>query len=126
MLADPRRLIRRTQDVLWVRMVDVEQALATRRYSSEGRLVLEVRDAFSPGVAGRYELEGGPEGAACRRTTAPPDITLGADALATGYLGDSRFQLLRRAGRVEGDTDALRVADAMFGWHPGPWCDEIF
>jgi predicted acetyltransferase len=126
MLSDPRRLIRRTQDTLWVRVVDVEAALAARRYSAEGRIVFEVRDPFCPWVGGRYELEGGPDGATCRATTAPPDITLDADALGTAYLGNARFQLLKRAGRVEGDAAALRFADAMFGWSPLPWCDEIF
>ncbi len=126
MLSDPRRLIRRTQDTLWARIIDVESALSARRYSAEGRLVFEVRDAFCSWVNGCYELEGGPDGAACRATTAPPDITLDADALGTAFLGNAQFPVLKRAGRVMGDDEALRFADAMFGWRPLPWCAEIF
>ena len=36
-------------------------------------------------------------------------------------------RLIRRyAGRVHGDADALRRADAMFSWDPLPWCPEVF
>ena len=126
MLADPRRLERRQTDVLWVRLVDVERALAGRTYAGEGRLVLEVRDAFGPWAAGRYVLDASPEGANCRRTEATPELTLDARDLAAGYLGGVRFSTLARAGRVEGAREALLRADALFASEPAPWCFEEF
>lgn len=126
MLADPRRLVRRTQDTLWGRLIDVPATLAGRKYATEGRLVFEVRDRFCRWNEGRYELEGGPDGAACRATTASADIALDVADLAAAYMGNAHFQALRRAGRIEGDAEALRWAEAMFSWQPLPWCGEIF
>jgi predicted acetyltransferase len=126
MLADPRHLVRRPMDSLWLRVVDVPAALAGRRYSSEGRLVFEVRDSFCPWVQGRYELEGGPAGARCVPSRADPDIALSAASLAAIYLGGTRLQAIARAGLVEGSPAALALADAMFTWDPLPWCPEVF
>jgi len=126
MLADPRRLSRRPSDSLWVRLVDVPAALAGRRYAAEGRVVFDVRDGVCSWNAGRYELEAGPEGAVCHPTTDDAGITLDVADLGAVYLGGARLQTLRRAGRVEGDDTALRLADAMFAWEPLPWCPEVF
>lgn len=126
MLADPRRLIRRPYDALWARIVDVAPALEGRRYSAEGRIGFDVRDRFCSWNEGRYELVAGPNGATCRRSDAEPDIALDVADLGAVYLGGARLQTLRRAGRVEGEWDALKRADAMFAWDPLPWCPEMF
>src|SRR3989442_1385059 len=44
MLAQPRRLVTRVNDGLWLRMVDIPAALTGRRYSVNDRLGLEVRE----------------------------------------------------------------------------------
>lgn len=126
MLADPRRLVRRPQDTLYVRLVDVAKALEGRRYTKEGELVIAVDDRFCPWNSGRYALDGGPDGARCLPTNAPPDVSLTAETLGALYLGGARFQAMARAGRVSGDAEALRQADEMFAWDPLPWIPEIF
>ncbi len=126
MLHDPRRLVREVRDALWVRILDVPATLSARKYGMEGRLVVEVQDQFCPSTAGRFELNGGPDGATCRAVSAEPDIRLGIAELGAAYLGGARFQAMRRAGRVEGDPATLRRADAMFSWEPLPWCPEVF
>jgi predicted acetyltransferase len=126
MLADPRRLVRRTMDSLWTRVVDAPAALSARRYASEGGVVLHVQDSFLPWAAGRFEVEGGPDGAHCRPSTAEPDVTLQAADLGAVYMGRPGFRSLARAGRVSGDANALARADAMFNWDPRPWCPEVF
>jgi predicted acetyltransferase len=127
LLADPRRLHRKVFDGLWIRLVDAPVALARRRYATEGTLVLDVRDAFCPWNEGRYELEGGPEGAQCRPTGREPDLVLDAADLGASYLGGTRLQTLARAGRVhEERPGALSRADAMLGWDPLPWCPTVF
>jgi predicted acetyltransferase len=125
-LADPRRLQRRPYDSLWLRIVDVAPALEGRRYSTAGKIVLDVRDPFCSWNEGRYELEAGAEGARCRRTDAEPDIVLSAADLGAVYLGGARLTTLKRAGRVQGEDEALCRADAMFSWDPLPWCPEVF
>jgi predicted acetyltransferase len=127
MLADPRHLNVRVFDGLWLRIVDVPAALTGRGYRAEGRIVLEVLDAFCPSLGGRFELEAGPGGAQCRPTSLEPDMTMWASDLGAVYLGGVRFSTLARATRVkEEHGGSLARADAMFAWDPQPWCPAIF
>ena len=126
MLADPRRLVRRPYDTLWVRLVDLPAALEGRRYAAEGRVVLDVRDEFCPWNQGRYELEAGRDGARCKPSTAEPDVSLSAADLGAVYLGGPKLTTLHGAGRVQGAWPSLRDADALFAWDPEPWCPEVF
>lgn len=127
MLEEPRALGLQLRDGTWIRLVEVGDALAGRRYAVEGRLVLEVRDGFCDWNDGRWELEGGPEGAECRRTGAEPDLVLDAATLASTYLGAAGFPTLARAGRIEERTaETLTRADAMFATDLAPWCPHIF
>ena len=123
MLADSRRLQQSTQDSKWLRLVDAQVALSSRSYSQSGSLVIELRDTFCPWNEGRYELDGGPDGAECRRSSKSPDLVLSASELAAAYLGGVRFSTLAGAGRIEERTHgALERADAMFSYHLKPWC----
>jgi predicted acetyltransferase len=127
LVSEPRRLRLTLKDGLWLRLVDVPGALEARRYAAEGRIVLEVRDGFCPWNEGRYELEGGPQGATCRSTQAEPDLACSVEELGAAYLGGMSFRELHRAGRVfEEQGGALARADAMFTWDPAPWCSFMF
>ncbi len=127
MLADPRRLERSPRDGIWVRLVDVAAALAGRRYDRADRLVIQVSDTFCDWNDGSYLVDGGPDEAECRPTTATPDLVLSAADLAATYLGTVRFTTLSQAGRVEERTPgALPRADAMFAAYPQPWCPYEF
>jgi predicted acetyltransferase len=109
-------------DGLWLRLVDVNRALSGRRYAQAGRLVFEVRDEFCVWNHGRFQLDGAPEGAACRATKGAADLVLDAADLAAAYLGGIRFRSLWRAGRVvEVSEGALERADRMFATDPLPW-----
>jgi predicted acetyltransferase len=123
LLASPRRMRYRMADALWVRLVDLPAALAGRTYGEGGPLVLEVRDAVCDWNDGRWRLEGG----ACERTDADADLALDVGALGSAYLGAVPFAQLREALRVEELREgAVERADALFAWHPFPWCPEIF
>lgn len=127
-LAEPRQLrVDHLIDALWVRILDVPAYLGARRHPVEGRLVVDVRDDDRPGCAGRWELQGGPEGAACRRTTAEPDLAMGIAELGAVSLGGVRPSTLAGAGRVtEARPGALAAADAFLSWSPAPWCGVDF
>ena len=123
LLANPRYARFKWHDALWVRLVDVGAALSGRAYATEGSVVFEVRDAFCPWNEGRWKLEGG----SASPTEDPADIALDVDALGSAYLGAVSLAQLREALRVEEHVPgAVARADALFGWHPGPWCPEIF
>lgn len=128
LLADPRRLrVTRLSDDLWVRIVDIPAALAARRYSAADGLVLAVSDSFLPDNTGCYALEGGPDGATCRLTSASPDLTLSAADLGAILLGGVRPSTLAQAQRVTEETaGALRRADALFAGDTAPYCGTPF
>jgi predicted acetyltransferase len=126
LLADPRRMKTRQGDGLWARLLDVPAALTARRYSTEGRLVLDVIDSFLPEAGGVFELVGGPDGAECRRSDVGPELTVDMAGLSARYLGEGSFRLLHEAGRATGSEEVVRRADLMFGWHRRPWCPHYF
>jgi predicted acetyltransferase len=127
LLADSRQPKTSTDDGIWLRLVDVPAALAGRRYATQGRLVLRVRDAFAPWNDGHYELNGGPTDAVCERCTDDPDLELSAADLAAVYLGGNRFRTLHQAGRMqELHRGAVARADAMFATDRAPWCPSHF
>jgi predicted acetyltransferase len=125
LVAEPRRLRFTATDGLYVRLVDVEAALAARAYGHGGAVTLEIEDRFCPWNRGCFRLDGATRCA--RRTDAPADLRLDAAALGAAYLGGISFRQLEDAGRVEERTDgAVQAADALFRWPRAPWCPEIF
>jgi predicted acetyltransferase len=127
LLADARALHRRPVDALWVRLVDVDRALATRRYPAPIDLVLEVRDEFCPWNAGRWRLSGHPAGGYCGRTDRDPDLVLGIEELSAAYLGGVSLATLQAAGRVtEVSPGAVTLASTAFSWPVTPWCPDEF
>jgi predicted acetyltransferase len=108
--------------------VDVAAALARRRYSAAGRVVIEIRDPFCPWNEGRYGLETTPEGVgAVEPAAGEPDLVCTASDVGAAYLGGTSLRQLHRAGRVDERTaGALALADAMFAWDPAPWCPYVF
>ena len=127
MLADARAVVQtRRFDNIWVRILDVEVALAARRYPTTGSLVIEVRDAMNH-AAGRYLLEAGPDDASCTPTTTAPDVELDVTTLGAAYLGGTSLQTMAAAGLVvEHRAGAIALADAMFRWSAVPWCNTWF
>ncbi len=125
---EPRQLrVMALWDDVWMRLVDVPAALGARRYLTEDRLVLDVVDTFRPVAGGRFALDGGPDGAECRPTTASADLGLDVGTLGSLYLGGHRPSALARAGRIDELTPgALRRADAFFASDPPPHNQTAF
>lgn len=127
-MQEPRRLRATISDNLWVRLVDLAGALRARRYACDGRLVLQIVDAFCPWNEGRHALEvSAGEAAEAARTDEPADLLCTINEIGAAYLGGTTFRQLYRAGRVEELTPgALARADAVFGWDPAPWSPYEF
>ena len=110
-------------DGVWVRLIDVEAALAARSFEGDEQVVIELTDAFLPENAGRWRL--GARGA--ERTNAAAELALDVTALGSVYLGGFSFADLVRASRAtELEPGAVDRADALFVTRLQPWCAEIF
>ncbi len=121
-IREPRRLAFHVFEGLWVRLVDVDAALAARSLG-EGSLVLDLRDELCPWNQARWHVEAG----SVSRTTAAADLALDVSALGSAYLGGLTFAGLALAGRVEElQPGAIARADAIFGTARQPWCPELF
>jgi predicted acetyltransferase len=115
------------QDRLWLRILDMPQALQARRYDAPGRLVLEVTGHTGHAPA-RLALESGRDGHGTTTPAAEPaDLALGISALGTLYLGDQTVHQLAAAGLVtEHRPGAVRRADLMLRTTARPWCPDGF
>lgn len=127
MLTDPRAVAMAQGDGLYVRLVDVDAALAARRYPTTIDLILEVEDEFCPWNAGRWRLTGGPSYARCTPTDGEPDLALSVETLGAVFLGDTSLATLAAAGRVQERTPgALAAATTAFDWPVATYSPETF
>jgi predicted acetyltransferase len=125
MVNEPRRLRFSLSESLWLRVVNIEGALAQRSYASDETLVLDVSDGFCPWNEGRWKLDSG----SCTvvRTEDDPDLKLQINDLAGPYLGGFTFSKLAAAGRVtELAAGSIEKADRAFATDRAPWCPENF
>lgn len=110
------------RDCLYIRLIDVDRALASRTYSAQIDMVIDVTDTFCPWNAGRWRLTGGEKGATCERTNAAPDIALGVRELGSAFLGGTSLASLGAASLVEERrTGALAEASRAFVTDLEPW-----
>ncbi len=123
LLAEPRRMRFTVWDALWVRLVDVGEALRARSYEKGEPVVVEVADSFCLWNEGRWRVGGGD----VARVDEEPDLRLDVTALGSVYLGGFTFAQLARGLRVEElRLGAIARADALFRTDRAPWCPEIF
>jgi predicted acetyltransferase len=128
MLAEPMTGQWRPAPAHWVRLVDIDRALPTRRYSTPLDVVFEVTDEFCPWNAGRWRLRVDGSGAAeVTRTEDPADIALDILDLGAAFLGGVRLSTLALTGRVRELTGGAvaRATIAFLGEHE-PETYEIF
>jgi predicted acetyltransferase len=127
LLTDPRAARSTLVDRLWVRLVDVDRALAGRRYFAPLDLVLDVEDHFCPWNTGRYRLQAEQDAVTCERTSAPADLRLASAELGAAFLGGTTLASLADAGLVqELRPGALARATRAFRadrepFYPGGW-----
>jgi predicted acetyltransferase len=127
LLVDPRAARPRLGDNVWIRILDVAGALGARRYATAVDVVLELTDSDLADNAGRWRLEGGPDGARVERTDSEPDLRLDIRELGAVYLGGESLLALVRAGLVtELRPGAAHRAAVAFGWPVAPVCSWVF
>lgn len=117
-----------TSDSLWVRLVDLPEALRGRTWSAPCDVVVEVADEAAPWNHGSWRIEVDESAAATvGRSSSPADVELDVAALGAAYLGGGNLVAMHHAGllaeRREGAvaelwrsmrTDVLPTAAWMF------------
>jgi GNAT superfamily N-acetyltransferase len=90
-----------TYDSLWVRLVDLPEALQARTWNAPCDVVVEVADNAAPWNAGRWRIWTDETGTATvQRTPAEADLSLRVEVLGAAYLGGSNLVAQQRAGLV--------------------------
>lgn len=128
LLVEPRLLHQVEGEGLWLRVVDVEGALAGRGYGADGELVLEVPpDPLAPWNEGRYCLtvEGG-QAHLAGAPTRQPDLVVPVKALASLWAGYRSARQLRAWGLIEASPEGAAQADQLFATAHGPGCPDHF
>jgi predicted acetyltransferase len=122
MVSDPRSLHLKVSEGLWLRIVDLQAALAGRTYAADDAVVVEVLDSFCPWNAGRWRI-----GDTVERTEDEAQLELDIADLASVYLGAFDFTELAVAERArELKQGALERATALFRTPRPPYCPEDF
>ena len=123
LLLEPRQLNRWEGDGVWLRIVDVEDALPKRSYGTRGRLNLAIRDAMCDWNNATFRLETDGPSAEVRKTSESPDLTMTPNSLATLVAGHRSATFLSRTGLLEAkDDESLALADRIFATNYAPHC----
>jgi len=113
-------------DFLWMRIMNVPEALGARVYSADIDLVLEIKDPLNT-AGGKFRLQTREGVGTCSPCDGSADIEIGLAELATIYMGAHRALELRRAGRItEFSSGALKKLDAAFTTERAPYCGTLF
>ncbi|GGM53738.1 UPF0256 protein [Longimycelium tulufanense] len=128
LLVNPDLVETRVENGLWVRLVDLDRALPTRRYSATLDTVLGVADAFCPWNSGRWRLRVDEAGTATvTRCADAPRLELDVADLGAIFLGGTRLSVLAAAQRVrERAPGTVAAVDRAFATERAPHCPEIF
>ncbi|MFI1240344.1 GNAT family N-acetyltransferase [Nocardia salmonicida] len=114
------------RDVLWMRLVNIAEAMSRRGYASDGSVIVQVSDPFEIS-SGTFELVAENGVGHCVPTNASADIHLSLDDLSSLYLGAISPSELSAAGRMEVLHDgALRRLGSMLRTDDAPFCNTYF
>ena len=113
-------------DFLWMRIMDVPEALGARAYAADADIALEVADPLSV-AGGRFLLQTRDGVGKCTPHDGPADVQIRLGDLGTIYMGAHRPSELHRANRItELRPGAIRDLDAVFGTERAPYCGTLF
>ena len=91
-----------TYDSLWLRIVDLPDALEARAWTQPCDVVVEVEDVHAPWNHGRWRIHADASGqATVERTSADAEVTLAIGSLGAAYLGGGNLVAQLRAGLVD-------------------------
>ena len=110
-------------DETWLRIVDVQKALAARRYEGTGTVTLAVEDELLPDNAILVTVAGN----GAELTDQPPQLRVDVAGLGAILLGGATWHSLAVAGLARADDPAvLGIADRLFAVHDAPYAGFFF
>jgi hypothetical protein len=90
-----------TYDSLWVRLVDLPEALRSRTWTAPCDVVVQVEDTAAPWNDGAWRIHADASGAVeVEKCTGEADVRLPVAALGGAYLGGGNLVAMHRAGLV--------------------------
>jgi predicted acetyltransferase len=124
LLVDRRGMkVTAVHDETWLRVIDVAQALAARRYRGEDSVTIAVNDSLLPHNSATFAISG--DGA--EPTDLRPRIDVDVEGLGAVLLGGATWQGLVAAGLARADDPAaLLVADRLFAVPEAPFSGIFF
>jgi predicted acetyltransferase len=124
LLLDRRAMqVTAVHDETWLRVVDVEKALAARQYEGDGAVTIAVNDPLLPDNSVSLTIAG--HGA--QRTDQRPQLHVGVEGLAAVLLGGATWRSLSAAGLARADDPAVfDVAERLFAVRDAPYAGFFF
>jgi predicted acetyltransferase len=111
-------------DEQWLRIVDVDAALAARSYNDvNGSVTIAVTDARIGANNGVWTVDA----TGARATHEEADVAVDISTLSAAYLGGIAWHTLAGSGAVEVRNDkAIAIADNLFASRPLPFSGSFF
>ena len=106
-------------DDQWVRLLDVDTALAARSYApSDSAVTIEVHDPMFTTNCGSWTVSG----AGSRQSDRNADVSVDIGTLSAAYLGAVSWRDLATIGTVTAADDVIEALDSLFAVRPTPFC----
>ena len=126
-LEDPRKLSRKIEDQLHLRILDVPNALVSRKYNVDGEITILVQDNILDSNNTKFILKKSGNIVKCEKTNLPHDIKIDIRELGSLYLGGTSWLNLWKSKLIETNSlEKLHLADQMFNTIASPWCADYF
>ncbi|MFV2090601.1 MAG: enhanced intracellular survival protein Eis, partial [Pseudomonadales bacterium] len=127
MFAEPRMLHARDTEGVFFRVVDVEQALASRGYDSDEDVIVKIAaDRETPWNEGAYRLTVSNGIAQVARTEQAADVALTIKSLSSAFVGYRRVRQLANWGLATGSDAAIARLDKLLATRHRPHCPDHF
>jgi predicted acetyltransferase len=105
-------------DDQWVRILDVDAALAARTYAPAGEVTIGVDDPMFAANCGVWAISAG----GATRVDTQADVRVDIGTISAAYLGAVAWRDLATIGAVTAGDDVLDRLDTLFAVRPTPFC----
>lgn len=114
--------VKQRWDEQWMRLLQVDAALASRTYHDGAPVTVAVDDPWYPENSATFRISAD----GVRRTDSSAELTAPIEALSAAYMGAMSWTDLLSTGRVTGDPHAASRADVLFAQRPATWSGTFF